>query len=105
MNRSAPLYSTFSDTIGIKKNLSHFPSLKMWRQLISAKQTASPLFLCHYWCLVLKLGSVVHSPLLVPPPGLDTPLKSVSCLKIMKVHFAGCLRLICTAVVGLRASP
>jgi len=58
-----------------------------------------------YWCLVLKLqlGIVAHSPLLVPPPGIDSPWKSVSCLKIMKVRFAGCLRLICIAVVGLRA--
>src|SRR6218665_2611819 len=44
-------------------------------------------------------------PLLVPPPGMgmDSPWKYVSCLKIMKVHFAGCLRLICIAVVGLGA--
>ena len=58
-----------------------------------------------YWCLVLKLqlGSVAHSPLLVPPPGVDSPWKSVSCLKIIKVRFAGCLRLICIAVVGLGA--
>ena len=63
-----------------------------------------PLLLASYWCLVLKLqlGSVVHSPLLVPPPGMDIPWKSTSCLKIMKVRFAGCLRLICIAVVGLR---
>src|SRR6218665_3739755 len=50
------------------------------------------------------IGSVAHSPLLVPPPGMDSPWKSVSCLKIMKVRFAGCLRLIsviCIAVVGL----
>src|SRR6218665_67516 len=35
-------------------------------------------FLC-YWCLVLKLqlGSVAHSPLLAPPPGMDSPWKSV----------------------------
>src|SRR6218665_1166967 len=64
-----------------------------------------PLLLASYWCLVLKmqLGSVVHSPLLVPPPGMDSPWKSVSCLKIMKVCFAGCLRLICIAMVGLGA--
>src|SRR6218665_146948 len=43
-------------------------------------------------------------PLLVPPPGMDSPRKTVSCLKIMKVRFAGCLRLICIAVVGLGAS-
>src|SRR6218665_1400513 len=62
-----------------------------------------PLLLASYWCLVLKrqLGSVAHSPLLVPPPGMDSPWKSISCLKIMKVRFAGCLRLICTAVAGL----
>src|SRR6218665_3287460 len=30
-------------------------------------------------------------------------VKSVSCLKIMKVRVAGCLRLICIAVVGLGA--
>src|SRR6218665_2302953 len=62
-----------------------------------------PLLPTSYWCLVLKrqLGSVAHSPLLVPPPGMDSPWKSVSCLKIMKVRFAGCLRLICTAVAGL----
>src|SRR6218665_3341133 len=55
-----------------------------------------------YWCLMLKLqiGSVTHSPLLAPPPGMDSPWKSVSCLKIMKVHFTGCLRLICIAVAG-----
>src|SRR6218665_1043196 len=55
-----------------------------------------------YWCLVLKLqlGSVAHSPLLAPPPGMDSPWKSVSCLKIMKVRFAGCLRLICMAGLG-----
>ena len=52
---------------------------------------------------ILQLGSVAHSPLLVPPPGMDSPWKSVSCLKIMKVCFAGCLRLICIAVVGLEA--
>src|SRR6218665_2494231 len=64
-----------------------------------------PLLLASYWCLVLKLqlGSVAHSPLLVPPPGMDSPWKSVSCLKIMKVCFAGCLRLICIAMVGLGA--
>src|SRR6218665_1429951 len=66
-----------------------------------------PLLLASYWCLVLKLqlhvGSVAHSPLLVPPPGIDSPRKSVSCLKIMKVRFAVCLRLICIAVVGLGA--
>src|SRR6218665_3084839 len=65
-----------------------------------------PLLLASYnWCLVLKLqpGSVAHSPLLVPPPGMDSPWKSVSCLKIMKVRFAGCLRLICIAVDGLGA--
>src|SRR6218665_2923795 len=37
--------------------------------------------------LKLQLGSVAHSPLLVPPPGMDSPWKSVSCLKIMKVCF------------------
>src|SRR6218665_1983278 len=31
-------------------------------------------------------GSVAHSPLLVPPAGMDSPCKSVSCLKIMKVR-------------------
>ena len=64
-----------------------------------------PLLLASYWCLVLKLqlGSVAHSPLLVPPSGMDSPWKSVSCLKIMKVRFSGCLRLICIAVVGLGA--
>src|SRR6218665_398209 len=64
-----------------------------------------PLLLASYWCLVLKLqlGSVMHSPLLAPPPGMDYPWKSVSCLKIMKVRFAGCLRLICIAVAGLEA--
>src|SRR6218665_1084143 len=64
-----------------------------------------PLLPASYWCLVLKLqlGSVAHSPLLAPPPGMDSPWKSVSCLKIMKVRFAGCLRLICIAVAGLGA--
>ena len=58
-----------------------------------------PLLLASYWCLVLKrqLGNVAHSPLLVPPPGMDSPWKFVLCLKIMKVRFAGCLRLICRA--------
>src|SRR6218665_2500012 len=62
-----------------------------------------PLLLASYWYLVLKLqlGSVADSPLLVPPPGMNSPWKSVSCLKIMKVRFAGCLRLICIAMVGL----
>jgi|SRR6218665_2034879 len=62
------------------------------------------LLLASYWCLVLllHLGSVARSPLLVPPPGMHSPWKSTSCLKIMKVHFAGCLRLICIAVAGLR---
>src|SRR6218665_1602634 len=32
-----------------------------------------------------------------------SPWKSVSCLKTTKVGFAGCLRLICIAVVGLGA--
>ena len=56
-----------------------------------------------YWNLVLllQLGSVAHSPLLAPPPGMDSPWTYASCLKIMKVRFAGCLRLICKAVVGL----
>src|SRR6218665_1773070 len=65
-----------------------------------------PLLLASYWCLVLKmqLGSVGHSPLLVPPPGMDSPWKSISCLKIMKACFAGCLRLICIDVVGLGAT-
>src|SRR6218665_2543517 len=54
-------------------------------------------------CAKLQLGNVTHSPLLVPPPGMDSPLKSISCLKIMKVRFAGCLRPICIAVVGLGA--
>src|SRR6218665_3307086 len=51
-----------------------------------------PLLPASYWCLVLKLqlGSVAHSPLLAPPPGMDSPWKSVSCLKIMKVRFGGC---------------
>jgi len=64
-----------------------------------------PLLLASYWCLVLKLqlGSFAHSPLLVPPLGMDSPWKSVSCLKIMREHFAGCWRLICIAVVGLGA--
>src|SRR6218665_2453862 len=64
-----------------------------------------PLPPASYWCLVLKLqlGSVAHSPLLAPPPGMDSPRKSVSCLKIMKVRFAGCLRLICIAMAGLGA--
>src|SRR6218665_2337 len=64
-----------------------------------------PLLPASYWCLVLKLqlGSVAHSPLLAPPPGMDSPWKSVSCPKIMKVRFAGCLRLICIAVTGLGA--
>ena len=64
-----------------------------------------PLLPASYWCLVLKLqlGSVAHSPLLAPPPGMDPPWKSVSCLKIMKVRFAGCLRLICIAGAGLGA--
>ena len=55
-----------------------------------------PLLLASYWYLVLKLqlGSFVHSPLLVPPLGMD------SCLK-MKVCFPGCLRLICIVVAGL----
>ena len=63
------------------------------------------LLLASYWCLVLKrqLGNVALSPLLVPPPGMDSSWKSVSCLKIMKVRFAGCLRLICIAVAGLGA--
>ena len=45
------------------------------------------LLLASYWCLVLKLqlGSVAQSPLMVPPPGMDSFWKSVSCLKIMKV--------------------
>ena len=64
-----------------------------------------PLLLASYWCLVLKLqlGSVTHFLLLAPPPGKDSPWKSVSCLKIMKVRFAGCLSLICIAVAGLGA--
>src|SRR6218665_3819380 len=64
---------------------------------------ALPLLLASYWYLVLKLqlGSVLHSPLLVPPPGMDSPGESVSCLKIMKVHSAGCLRVICIIVAGL----
>src|SRR6218665_2281452 len=64
-----------------------------------------PLLLASYWCLVLKLqlGSVTHSPLLALHLEWTFPWKSVSCLKLMKVHFAGCLRLICIAVVGLGA--
>src|SRR6218665_3106354 len=61
--------------------------------------------LASYWCFVLKLqlSIAAHSPLLIHPPGMDSPWKSVSCLKIMKVRFAGCLRLICIAVAGLGA--
>src|SRR6218665_1503765 len=63
-----------------------------------------PLLPASYWCLVLKLQlSIAHSPLLAPPPGMDSPWKSVSCLRIMKLRFAGCLRLICIAVAGLGA--
>src|SRR6218665_1291738 len=64
-----------------------------------------PQLLVSYWCLALKLqlGSVAHCPLLVPTLGMDSPWKSVSCLKIMKVRFAGCLILICIAVAGLGA--
>src|SRR6218665_1028476 len=61
-----------------------------------------PLLPASYWCLVLKLqlGSVAHSPFSAPPPGMDSPWKSISCLKIMKVRFAGCLRLIAVAGLG-----
>src|SRR6218665_147430 len=64
-----------------------------------------PLLLASYWCLVLKLQlrSVTHSPLLALHLEWTLPWKSVSCLKLMKVRFAGCLRLICIAVVGLGA--
>src|SRR6218665_3109920 len=64
-----------------------------------------PLLLASYWCLVLQLqlGNVVYFPLLVSPPGMDSPWKSASCLKIMKVHSAGCLSLICIVVAGLGA--
>ena len=53
-----------------------------------------------YWCLVLllKLDSVAHSPMLdfVGPSNWNgLPLEIDSCLKLMKVRFAGCLRLIC----------
>ena len=54
-----------------------------------------------YFMLKLQLGSVVHSPWLVSPPGMNSPWKSVSCLKIMKLRSAGCLRLICIIVAGL----
>ena len=62
-----------------------------------------PLLLSSYWyrVLQLQLGSVVHSPLLVPPPGMDCLWKITSCLKIMKLRSAGCLRLICIVVAGL----
>jgi len=65
----------------------------------------APLLLASYWCLMLllQLGSVAHSPLLVPPPGMDSPWKSASCLEITKVCFPCCLRLICIAVAGLGA--
>src|SRR6218665_890172 len=64
-----------------------------------------PMLLVTYWChvILLQLGSVAHSLLLAPPHGMDSPWKSASCLKIMKVHLAGSLRLICTAVAGLGA--
>src|SRR6218665_3418654 len=40
--------------------------------------TASPSFLCYWSVIVLKLqlGSVTHSPLLVPPPGMNSSWKS-----------------------------
>jgi len=64
-----------------------------------------PMLLASYWCLMLKLqlGSVVHSPLLVPLPGMDSLWKSTPCQKILKVHSAGCLRLICIVVAGLES--
>src|SRR6218665_1834580 len=73
-----------------------------WRAL---RSSVTRQLLVPRHCLVLKLqlGSIAHSPLLAPPPGMASPWKSVSCLKIMKVRFAGCLRLICIAVVRLGA--
>ena len=64
-----------------------------------------PMLQASYWYLVLKLQliSVVHSTLLVPPLGMDSPWKSISCLQIMKVLFAGCLTLIGIVVAGLGA--
>src|SRR6218665_266951 len=40
---------------------------------LPGRRALIPLLLASYWCLVLKLqlGSVAHSPLLVPPPGID----------------------------------
>src|SRR6218665_357241 len=66
--------------------LKHIPS----GQLVTPAKTATT-------------GSVAHSPLLVPPSGMDTLWKSASCLKIMKVRFACCLRLSCIVVVWLMA--
>jgi|SRR6218665_2182402 len=65
--------------------------------------TSSVLALSSPSFLLLQLGSVAHSPLLVPPARTDLHWKSASCLKIMKMRSAGCLRLICIAVAGLRA--
>src|SRR6218665_1150367 len=56
-----------------------------------------------YLMLLLQLGSVAHFPLLAPPPGMGSPWRSTLCRRIMKLHSASYLRLICFAVAGLGA--
>ena len=56
-----------------------------------------------YLVLLLQLGSVAYFPLLAPPPGMGFPWRSVSCLRIMKMHSASYLGLICFTMAGLEA--
>ena len=54
-----------------------------------------------YLVLLLQLDNVAYFPFLAPPPGMDTPWRSASCLGIVKTRSASYLRLIYSAVAGL----
>ena len=72
-----------------------FPAQMSYRYLVYLTcELFVPLFLVSFWylMLLLQLGSVVHTPLLVPPPGMH------------KVRSAGCLRLICITAASLGVS-
>src|SRR6218665_3259435 len=104
----------------IAQRISYRIAVLVWRFLLGS----APGYLCELCRPVSSLPrcralrSSVTGQLLVPraktatrqrrafsivghSTGMNSPSKSVSCLKIMKVRFAGCLRLICIAVVGL----
>src|SRR6218665_988620 len=71
--------------------LGNAPASSVDRYLVymGGEQCFVPLLLASYWYLVLQLqlGSIVHPPMLVPPPGMDSLWKSASCLKNNESEF------------------